>query len=60
MPNLNSINQATSKLGICRATLYKFIQNGQLRTLKIGRRRLVSDKALDDFIRKLERDSQAA
>jgi excisionase family DNA binding protein len=35
------INDTARSLGVCRATIYKLINNGQLQTIKIGRRTLV-------------------
>ncbi len=39
---LYPINEARRLLGgVCRATLYKLIDDGELRTVRLGRRRLV-------------------
>jgi excisionase family DNA binding protein len=53
-PKLNTIEQASDRLGICRANLYKLLGSGQLRSVKIGRRRLVPEQAIADFIADLE------
>lgn len=53
-PKLNTIEQASERLGICRANLYKLLGSGQLRSVKIGRRRLVPEQAIADFIADLE------
>jgi len=53
-PRLNTIEQTSDRLGICRANLYNLLGSGQLRSVKIGRRRLVPEQAIADFITALE------
>ena len=53
-PLLHQIPAAARRLGICRAMLYKLIASGDISTIKIGRRRLVSENAICDFIAKNE------
>lgn len=53
-PLLYEISAAASRLGISRALLYKLITAGAILTIKIGRRRLVSENAIRDFIAKNE------
>jgi excisionase family DNA binding protein len=52
-PRLLSIEQAAHILGIGRSTAYELVRLGQLRSLKIGSRRLVPREAIDDVIREL-------
>lgn len=47
---LLSVQDACTYLGIGKTTIYRFIDSGQLRTVKFGRRRLVPVEALDEFI----------
>lgn len=48
---LLSIDEAARQLGgIARSTVYQEIGAGRLRTIKVGRRRLVPSSALIDFI----------
>jgi excisionase family DNA binding protein len=49
-PRLLSIKQATFELGISRTSLYELIATGQLKTVKIGRRRFVTVEAIQEFI----------
>jgi excisionase family DNA binding protein len=49
-PRLFSIKQAVYELGISRSALYELIKNGKLKTIKIGRRRLIPPEAIDTFI----------
>ena len=54
-----SIEQACESLGISRSTIYDEIANGNLETLKIGRRRLVSKEALNRYIIRMEKKAGA-
>ncbi|MEX5713694.1 helix-turn-helix domain-containing protein [Parafrankia sp. FMc6] len=57
---LLTTNEAAETLGIGRSTLYDLIRSGKLRTVKIGRRRLVPVAALTDVIKTLTDESDAA
>jgi excisionase family DNA binding protein len=50
LPRLRSIKQATFELGIGRSALYELIAAGKLKTVKLGRRRLVPREAIEEFI----------
>ena len=47
---LLDIESASAELGIGRSRLYDEIGAGRLRSIKVGRRRLVPAKAIADFI----------
>lgn len=47
---LLSIDQTADALGIGRTATYNELQAGRLRSLKVGRRRLVSASAIADYI----------
>ena len=47
---LLSIDEAADALGIGRTRAYREIQDGRLRTVTVGRRRLVPASAIDEFI----------
>ena len=49
-PRLLAIKQAIYELGISRTALYELIEDGRLKTVKIGRRRLVPIEAIEEFI----------
>jgi excisionase family DNA binding protein len=49
-PRLLSIKQAVYELGISRTAVYEQITAGKIKTVKIGRRRLISSEAIEDFI----------
>ncbi|WP_327109482.1 helix-turn-helix domain-containing protein [Nonomuraea glycinis] len=48
-----TVDEAAQRLRISRWTLYTLIHSNQLRTIKIGRRRLVPVDALTDCIKNL-------
>jgi excisionase family DNA binding protein len=50
MPRLLAIKQAIYELGISRTALYELIEDGRLKTVKIGRRRLVPVEAIEELI----------
>ena len=51
---LNTIEATGKKLGTGRARVFALIAAGDLRSVKIGKRRMVSDAAIEDFIQRLE------
>ncbi|MEW9549699.1 helix-turn-helix domain-containing protein [Nonomuraea sp. NPDC050783] len=48
-----TVDEAANRLRVSRWTLYTLIRSNQLRTIKIGRRRLVPADALAECIRTL-------
>jgi excisionase family DNA binding protein len=52
---LISIPEASKRLGIGVWAVYQQIQKRNLKTVKIGGRRLVSTKTLDEFITAMEK-----
>ena len=50
------IEDAYHQLGVSRSTLYQLIQSGELSSIKVGKRRLVSRHALEQFIARKERE----
>jgi excisionase family DNA binding protein len=53
-PQLHPLETVTARLGVGRSTVFDLIGSGQLRSVKVGRRRLVSESALVEFINQLE------
>lgn len=51
---LNEIPEAMEKLRVGRSTVFALMASGQLRSVKIGRRRLIPEQALRDFIAGLD------
>jgi excisionase family DNA binding protein len=51
---LHDVDGAFGRIGVSRAKGYQLISNGTLRSVKIGRRRLVPESAIFEFIEYLE------
>ena len=51
---LFTIDEAAAQLRVSRWTVYNLIRSGQLRTIKIGRRRLVPIDALSECLEHLK------
>lgn len=47
---LVSVEVAARALGIARTSCYELISDGRLRSVTVGRRRLVPVQALDEFV----------
>lgn len=52
-----SVDEAVRRLGLSRMTIYRLIRSDKLRTLKVGRRRLIRVTELDRFVAAMERAS---
>jgi hypothetical protein len=52
-----TVPEAIAATGFTRTRIYGAIGDGSLKTWKEGRRRMISAKALQDFIAKRERES---
>ena len=52
-----SIPEACEAAGVNKDTIYKGINTGQLRSLKIGRRRLIRVEALSKWLENLEAEA---
>jgi excisionase family DNA binding protein len=51
---LHQIPGVMERLGVGRSKVFELIESGELRSVKIGRRRLVPESAIVDFIRTIE------
>jgi len=56
---LHSVPVARRRLNVGLTKFYELINNGELRTVKIGARRLVSEEAIVEFIARLEADADS-
>ncbi|OZF57026.1 excisionase family DNA-binding protein [Rhodococcus sp. 14-2470-1a] len=54
MAKLNGIETVFERTNLGRTAIYAFIASGELRSVKVGRRRLFTDDAIDEFINRLE------
>jgi excisionase family DNA binding protein len=58
MPPLSfSVDEAARLLGLGRSNLFKLLESGEIRSVKVGTRRLVPHKALEEFL--AEHDTSA-
>ena len=53
-PALLSVEACQRALSIGRTATYQLLQSGQLRSIKIGKRRLVPAEALAEFVQSLQ------
>ncbi|QGN35263.1 helix-turn-helix domain-containing protein [Microlunatus sp. Gsoil 973] len=53
-PVLYNVSEAAEALRLCKSEIYELIRSRQLRTVKIGRRRLVPVEALAEYVAMLE------
>lgn len=51
---LLSVEEAAAALGIHRATVYDLLAKGHLASVRIGRRRLIARRTLEDFVSRSE------
>ena len=54
-----SINEVCKMTGLCRQSVYNQINSGHLRSYKVGKRRLISPGALDDWVSAKEASTAA-
>ncbi len=47
---LNTIKDVAARTRLSRSTIYAELANGRLKSVKVGRRRLVTESALADYI----------
>ncbi|MFI8661855.1 helix-turn-helix domain-containing protein [Rhodococcus qingshengii] len=60
LARLHRIEAAAERLGVGRSTLYGLMDSGQLRSVKIGKNRLVPESAIVEFIGRLESEAATA
>jgi excisionase family DNA binding protein len=56
MTQLLSLDEAAARLGVGRSTTKTLLGKGKLKSLRIGKRRLVPQAAIDELIAALERE----
>jgi excisionase family DNA binding protein len=50
-----TVEEAARRLRVCRATLYKLIASGELKSFKVRRKRFVSEIACRDMVARAEK-----
>ncbi|MBO0804546.1 MAG: helix-turn-helix domain-containing protein [Nocardiopsaceae bacterium] len=58
-PRMFRIRDVVTMTGLSRSVIYEQIRAGRLRAVKQGKATLVTDAALDDYVRLLEREAEA-
>jgi excisionase family DNA binding protein len=58
LPALLTVPEACATLRVSRWMFYRLVQQRQLRTVKIGSRRLVQASALDAYLQRLATEEQ--
>lgn len=53
-PRLHRIPAVQERLGVGRSKVFDLFDSGELRSVKVGKCRLVSESAIRDFIARLE------
>ena len=53
----HSVAEVAGAYGVSKVTIYSEINSGRLRSLKAGRRRIITDDALRDWERAREREA---
>lgn len=51
------VDEAAAACGLTRSSLYRAIGDGSLRSAKVGKRRIVTARALEEYVAHLERES---
>ncbi|MFJ3826587.1 excisionase family DNA-binding protein [Streptomyces sp. NPDC090046] len=57
---LHSVEEAAELLNVGRSTAFEEIRLGRLRTVRVGRRRLVPTEYVDEYVELLKCEAQAA
>lgn len=57
-PLLLDVRTVARRLGVGRSTVYALISSGELGSVKIGARRLVTESQLADFVARLESEAR--
>jgi excisionase family DNA binding protein len=56
---LHNIERAQERLGVGRSKIFELIASGELRSVRVGRRRLVPEQAIRDFVAQLDKQAGA-
>ena len=55
---LLKVEDVSEMLNLGRSKLYTYILSGELRSVKVGRRRLIPSDAVHEFVAKLQQESR--
>ncbi|MBY6709055.1 excisionase family DNA-binding protein [Rhodococcus sp. BP-241] len=51
---LFSVQEGMARTGLGRSNFFNKIASGEIRSVKVGKRRLIPDTAIDEYIERLE------
>jgi excisionase family DNA binding protein len=54
VPRLHSVESVMERLNLGRSKVFELFERGELRSIKVGRRRLTTEAALVEFIARLD------
>ncbi|AMO06922.1 helix-turn-helix domain-containing protein [Mycolicibacterium neoaurum] len=54
------VEAVMARLSVGKSTVFALITSGELRSVKVGRRRLISEAAIREFIQKVDNGGSAA
>ncbi|UVO14586.1 excisionase family DNA-binding protein [Mycobacterium sp. SVM_VP21] len=54
------VEEVMKRLSVGRSMVFELMANGQLRSVKVGRRRLVSEAAINEYIARIDQGGDAA
>lgn len=54
---LNEIPEACERTGLRRSKMYELLASGEIESVKIGKRRLIPEEALENFVARLRGQS---
>ncbi len=57
---LLTVEEAASRLGICRSNMFKLIRIGEIESVQIGRLRRITPKALEQYVNRLSSSQRSA
>ncbi|MFW0872967.1 excisionase family DNA-binding protein [Rhodococcoides corynebacterioides] len=57
---LYSVQEGMARTGLARSNFFNKLASGEIRSVKIGKRRLIPDTAIDEYIERLEAEAEAA
>ncbi|MDV7137174.1 helix-turn-helix domain-containing protein [Williamsia muralis] len=53
-PRLHTVEETAELLHISRAHVFTLVNRGELTSVKVGRRRLISERAITEYVDRLE------
>lgn len=60
MESLHTISAALQRIPVSRSKLYVMLKNGEVRSVKVGGRRLIPESAITEFVQRVEGDQANA